>query len=682
MPKYEIKTPQGTFEVTAPDEQSALDALAADGLDRMGAGEDVARSAATGVREGVEGVAGQLGDVGQRSGGIWEQGARKLGLGEDAVRLVGSLGRVFSPIGPLGGAPSTEEVRSATTPAVEAAGMQDVLAHEPQTRAGKYARTTGQFLPAAATPGSLLRRTAMVALPAGASETAGQITEGTEAEPYARLLAGLAAGAPAALAGRQPVGSLLNKAVAGATRQQIDDTERLFIEAQRRGVPITRAEAIQQVTNGATRMGDMQRVLEGRGELREFFAGRPEQLSRATRSEMDSITPMTGQPSQIGPAAGRAAEGMVNDTREAINRATEPFYTRSAPARVSAAELRRLQATPGWDEASAAIRSDPQLARYVQGMPDDSVGFLNEVQKYLRTQGENAAGAVNAQRNQQRAAGYGSDATVVRTAAERASPEFAHAVREQARLREQYLDPLMQGPLGKLAERDITTQRAIEALFPESPLAQSTGEVSGAVAALARRNPWAAQQLVRAHIERTFNEASRALQGGANQFGGASFYARLMGNPQAARNVEYAVRALPSGDTIWEGFRRYLDVLQATGTRQRIGSNTSFNTEMMQDMGRGTALEGAGKLAAGGFVAWPRKALETVENWRLGRNSRQLAQLIVDPRSRQLFRRLATERNSATGARLALSLTLISNSVDGREKRRVGQRVPALAAPQ
>lgn len=160
---------------------------------------DVLRSGATGLREGAESTAGMFGDAGQMQGNAFEQGARKLGLGDGASQFAGHIGRLFSP---MGGLPGTEEIRSATTPVVEATGMQDVLAHEPQTTAGKYARTAGQFAPAALSPGSLARRTAMVAAPAVASETAGQLTEGTELEPHARFVGGLAAGGLAA--GRRP----------------------------------------------------------------------------------------------------------------------------------------------------------------------------------------------------------------------------------------------------------------------------------------------------------------------------------------------------------------------------------------------------------------------------------------------------------------------------------------------
>lgn len=65
----------------------------------------------------------------------------------------------------------------------------------PETTAGQYARTIGEFAPAAAAgPGSVVRRAAQTVVPAVASETAGQATAGTDWETAARIAGALAGG--------------------------------------------------------------------------------------------------------------------------------------------------------------------------------------------------------------------------------------------------------------------------------------------------------------------------------------------------------------------------------------------------------------------------------------------------------------------------------------------------------
>lgn len=67
--------------------------------------------------------------------------------------------------------------------------------YEPQTTAGEYARTIGEFAPMAALgPAGMGARAVNVVAPALLSETAGQVTKGTEYEPWARAAGALAGG--------------------------------------------------------------------------------------------------------------------------------------------------------------------------------------------------------------------------------------------------------------------------------------------------------------------------------------------------------------------------------------------------------------------------------------------------------------------------------------------------------
>ncbi len=620
----------------------------------VGIAEDMARSGAAGVRQGVESGLGMFGDAAGWQGQLAGWLAGKLGATSEWQQTARSVGEAMHPAALL---PSTEELRSVGDATIGES-------YQPQTTAGEYARTAGQFLPSAvAGGGGAARVAANTIVPAVLSETAGQLTEDTAAEPWARAAGAIGgAGLSAVLTPKAASGNVVADALDGVTAQQIDDAERLFQIAQREGVPITRFEAVQQVTGAGTRAGDLQRVLEGRGALKEFFAARPQQIDAAARRTADAITPPTAQPSNIGPVVSDVAETVVTDTRKAINAATEPLYTAASTKKIPAADFSAITNAPGWKEARDAVRNDPQLARYVKGLPEDSVGFLNEVQKYLRQQGDNAAGSINAQQNMQRAAGYGSDAETVRSAAERASPEFAKAVAEQARLRKTYLDPLMAGPIGKLAGKDKTTSDAINALFPRNPLPNSEAEIGRTMGVLAKRNPGAARQLMRAHVESTFNQAARDLQAGANQWGGAGFVAALRGNRQQAANLEAAIRAMPNGAKTWDGVSRFLDILAATGQRQRIGSNTSFNNELLREMSQGKGLETAATVVAGGGLNWPRKAMDAAEAWRLGRNVEQIAQLIVDPRAGDLFRRLAVEGAGDKALKIGATLVLMGNA--------------------
>lgn len=103
--------------------------------------------------------------------------------------------------------------------------------YEPQNRAEKYMRTIGQFAPAVAGgPGTVLQKTTATVVPAVTSEAAGQMTEGTWAEPYARVagavLGGVASAGRSGQATRQMVKNAPTEAEVARQTSKIYDSLR------------------------------------------------------------------------------------------------------------------------------------------------------------------------------------------------------------------------------------------------------------------------------------------------------------------------------------------------------------------------------------------------------------------------------------------------------------------------
>jgi len=677
----------GALPVAAPA------APAATGQD-MSAGDitiDTAKSVGIGGVKGAIGIAGMAGDIAQ----VADAGIDKLaatlaphikqdrnlssliagdkGNGDtqarikqvivESLRNVPHLAPLFAASKVVGRAPPTS---------AEIQGKIEEHTGEfykPKSTLGHYGETVGEFTAGAMLPGgggALGRFLKFALLPGVASEAAGQAAQkvAPAAEPYVRPAAAVLTGGGAAMVARPKSAT---SAVRSAMPEHVDNAmldtaENLFQEARIARVPITRAEAIDYVSNGATKLSDLQRVVEGAGELKPFFAQRAGQVEAAGRSAFDEVAPATNAPSSIGPAVGRAAEEEVTGVRQAINTVAEPHYDRAALVRLSQQEMQRVRALPGYDEARATVQDNPQLARYVQGLPEDSVGFLNEVKKQLNQMAENASAPVNAQRNMQVSSGLGSDATVVRDAGVRASRDYETALDIERLGRERFLQPLLDGPLGKIASKDTTTKAAIEALFPANPLPNSADEITTAVTALARRRPAAARELVRAYVESVFNEATQNLVSGPNQFGGAKFAAVIRGNPQQAANLEAAVRTLPNGDHVWTGLDRFLQFVEAQGTRQKIGSQTAFNTEVLADLRRGTPVQEAGTAVATGGIKLPTKVKDTLERWRLGKGAHEIATLLTSPEAANRFRQIATmPQGSREAQAVAARLVLMAN---------------------
>lgn len=222
--------------------------------------------------------------------------------------------------------------------------------------------------------------------------------------------------------------------------------------------------------------------------------------------------------------------------------------------------------------------------------------------------------------------------------------------------------PVEAGPLGQVSRADQVMEQA-RALLPNQPASGLDATVSQTVRHIVRRDPDAAQNLVRTYAQTVFDEAIQNNASGPNAFGGAKFAAVISGNPQQARNLEAAVRALPNGHARWDGFRRFLDVLEATGQRQPAGSQTAFNTAIQDQMKRGGIVGEASAIAASAGTNIPSRLRRWYEELRLGKNTEALARIFTDPKSEGLLRQLAKEPSgSARGQALALRLLYMAGS--------------------
>jgi len=178
--------------------------------------KDIAQSGGVGVAKGVISGLGGAGDLrGLLSQGV-DYAAEKVGASpEQAQSFKDAASKVagYTATGKiLANAPTSRDIQSKVE---EYTGEL----YKPKTTAGKYAQTVGEFLPAAALgPGRMSVKLGTGALAGLGSEAAGQATEGTAAEPYARVAGALAGGLTPSIAGRA-----VTPMPASAARQRLVD---------------------------------------------------------------------------------------------------------------------------------------------------------------------------------------------------------------------------------------------------------------------------------------------------------------------------------------------------------------------------------------------------------------------------------------------------------------------------
>lgn len=601
---------------------------------------DAAKNAPSALARGVAGVIGLPGDIGR--GMRWASDkARQAMLGVPSDREYVETGRprAAKESGVPQLVPDLPESRDVTRQIEKVTGPL----YEPKTRLGKYTGTVLEFVPGAIGPGNIAGNLARYAVAPGlASEAAGHATEGTAAEPYARFAGGLAGLGAARMAMNPDAGGqAVSRALRDIPRAQIEEAGRLMQDARVRGIELTWPEAIDQVTDGATSLGNMQRVVEGsqRGSevMRPFMAQRPQQVERAFANQMGDVIPVQMAPSQIGPRASEAATGILNRIRQSINTRTDPDYRASRADLVPQRTLDRLhRSVPGFTDALAAVRGNVHLNDPIANLPDRSVAVLNEVKKHLDTQAANVGRATDPNRNMQIAASNERSAVAVRRAGRRASSSYRRALDEQARARGAELQPQQEGIIGKISDAGDTAA-AQRALLPEKPLPGSASETGRATRLMNTQNSQVTRNLVRSRLESLYNAAARDLQGGPSEFAGAAARARIYGDRQMRRNVRAALSELPNGNQLATGFERLMEIFQATGRRQRIGSQTAFNQEYQR------ALQG-GRVIGEGLTGARRAIRERYQQWRLGRNMDDLARLFTDQGAQQRLIELSQMR--------------------------------------
>lgn len=370
---------------------------------KSGVAEDVARSSATGLTEGILSIPGAFGDIRsvgesiagfiankmgskgpapkmqaglpqQALAGAVELWAKEHGVDPRAARIAMSL----MP-GGLGLAPTTQELI--------AVGNKDQPLYQPQTKPGEYARTTTSFAAAGTTPGRTAQRVARVIVPSAASETAGQVTKGKPIEPYARVAGAVLGGGSVEAATRSgPRDRLLAQASRPATDDQIAAARALMEQGAERGVRLTMAEALQQVTDSGTGMGRLQRVVEGTqagsSRVAPVMAERPAQVRQAITSYADTIAPPTDQPSMLAAGAQESAEGALNSTRQFINAWAKPHYDRLPGQSLPEEQFQQLSANPSFQAALADVRGNPELAPLLNAdLPMDQAARMTRAQQ-------------------------------------------------------------------------------------------------------------------------------------------------------------------------------------------------------------------------------------------------------------------------------------------------------------
>lgn len=357
---------------------------------------DVVKAAGSGLARGITG----LPDLAGMTSRPTTYAIEKIGeaITGETPRVGGMTpGEIANRYLPFGGGTRYTDAATALAP--------DVMGYEPETRAGKFAQTVGEFVPGAAAGGAAMGASVPASIarfgliPGMASEAAGQATEGTAWEAPARLGAAVVAGSP------RSIGTRPRKVAEG-----IDDSVR-FLEGQ--GVRLSAGQRADDIAlkgrEQATQAGkalqdqaldDFTKTVLGRirGQGNRWDRGNLDATGKRIGQMFDDVAGRTTIQADTQLAAG--VRGAIDDVDSApkslrdIADAIEDMATRPGGGTIDGATYQRWASiagkasksgNPNTREAAIGIRGalDDALQRYASGDDVAKLGTARELYRDL-----------------------------------------------------------------------------------------------------------------------------------------------------------------------------------------------------------------------------------------------------------------------------------------------------------
>jgi hypothetical protein len=241
------------------------------------------------------------------------------------------------------------------------------------------------------------------------------------------------------------------------------------------------------------------------------------------------------------------------------------------------------------------------------------------------------------------------------------SPSIRNGRLIYEQLSREVVDPLLKGPIGKLAGKGADAQKEATYSRAMSEMQSDTANpkrIKTIADEFNKVDKTAFPNLTRAYLENKLNTSLKDLQGRRNPGAGANFRNALAGTPQDAANLRAMIEKSAEAQgqdpqKSYQGFRKLLDVLDATGRVPGMGSQTQSRME-----NAATARESlvAGALetkfsSPGGQIA------KFLRNKAYGGTYKKLADVFTDPDSVRKMQELVNLKPTSLQAqRLVLSL--------------------------
>jgi hypothetical protein len=306
-------------------------------------------------------------------------------------------------------------------------------------------------------------------------------------------------------------------------------------------------------------------------------------------------------------------------------------------------EVAALRQNPAIDDAINHVTKDKYSG--ATGLSANDPRTLDAAKKYLDAQYSTFSNKMVESFDKAKAANAWGGSRELDLYLSNKSPSYAQGSKNYEVAQKTQIQPLKGGPVGIIAEGG----NAAETLMPRNPVNLYPADIKRTAELLRRKSPEALPEWTRQQLEAEFNKSARKGLGGESETAGPKFNVSVAGNKQQRDNLRTLVTET-GGMQAWQGFDRFLDVMEAQGNRLSANSATSFNELARQELGAGLATKISTPLT-------PSRFTKGLEQWQMGNNAQALAKMLVDPNAVEKLKELAkTGPKSAKAQLIANSL--------------------------
>jgi len=498
-------------------------------------------------------------------------------------------------------------------------GVSGLLDYQPQTDAGRYARTGAEWaVPAMlAGPGGLVRRGITGLLGGEASQGATDVSHQIVPPAYRPYVDPVVGGVAGLLTmGRINAPMLARANPSAVVREAAGDiTPADWARAQARmdaAPPGTLLPVEALGSAGAPLQGLASDVAATRagGPITQAIANRS---APTVQGAEQAIAAVGGPPRAAADVVRDVSEGarnVIGEARTARSRASEPYYSAAETEQVPLGAFNPI--IRNINDRVARVGADSEIGRALTDLRDRlisassgttvNVGPVSMLARetrngiYPRPPGQTATVVPPRAMTATEQGVIGPVVDEITETLERLNPNFRTA-QDLFRTNSPRVDAVrqpdvmgnIQAPVTETTRVPATLAQQAEILTGEGVTPQQINRVFGELSM--SNQPQAARDLGATLLRSHLNEAAgRTATSPDAPMTAGKFWAALMGNPDAAARTEAIIRGMARAngqnpDQVWTGWSRMLDAFAQTGRIPAIGSRTAPRGQLARDLG-------------------------------------------------------------------------------------------------